>query len=337
VRQKASIPLIRAATIAPLFNELKQAGALREVLRRTKLPSDLNERLGEFVPARIALHFMAESASFMETPTLGFDTATRTRVDELGQWGHSIARCYTLRAALKLLCILYPLEASFLQMGLVEDGPHAWLWRRRTLAPKDSAGETQGEQFTLGLLIHVVGLFAGSQWSPPAIRIESRVSESALHIEGLEQTRLEFGGPVLAIAIPRVLLDRRLPRPPSSRSTTGQGGAPAANDFVRSLVQALELLATEAPLTLDLGAEIAETSPRTLQRRLAQERTNWRSVVDRARFEASDRLLSNSSLSLVEIATTLGYSDHAHFTRAFHRWTGEAPSVYRHRQMADGG
>ena len=331
--QKPPVPLIRAAVLAPLFNELKQAGALRELLRRTKLPSDLNERSGEFVPAHIALHFMAESANCMEAPTLGFDTATRATVDELGQWGPSIERCYTLRAALKRLCILYPLEASFLQMGLVEHGTHAWLWRRRTLASTDPAGERQGEQFTLGSLIHVVRSFVGSEWSPSAIRIESRVSESALRIEGLEQSRLKFGGPVLAIAIPHDLLERRLPRPASGRRATGQGGTPAANDLVGSLVQALVPLATEVPLTLDLGAEIAETTPRTLQRWLAQERTGWRAVVDRARFEASDRLLSNPSLTLIEIATTLGYSDQAHFTRAFHRWTGKAPSVFRHRRV----
>jgi len=184
----------------------------------------------------------------------------------------------------------------------------------------------------LGSLIQVVRLVAGSQWSPPVVRIESPGSEWALRTKRLEQSRLEFGSPVLEIAIPQNLLDQRLPQPPSSRRATGQGDAPAANDFAGSLVQALVPLATEVPLTLDLGAEIAETTPRTLHRWLAQEGTDWRSVVDRARFEASGRLLSDPSLTLAEVATTLGYSDHAHFTRAFRRWTGEAPSVYRPRR-----
>jgi AraC-like DNA-binding protein len=39
------------------------------------------------------------------------------------------------------------------------------------------------------------------------------------------------------------------------------------------------------------------------------------------------------SLTLTEISTKLGYSDQAHFTRAFRRWTGDAPRVHRRRRV----
>ena len=39
------------------------------------------------------------------------------------------------------------------------------------------------------------------------------------------------------------------------------------------------------------------------------------------------------SLTLTEIAADLGYADQAHFTGAFYRWTGEAPSAYRRRRF----
>jgi AraC-like DNA-binding protein len=319
-------------TIAPLLDQLNGAGSLPELLSRTKLPSDLNERPGEFVAANMLLRFLAESADYLDSPILGFETVGQTHVDQLGKWGPSVAGCFTLRAALQRFCVMYPLEVPFVQMGLVEGETDAWLWRRRSLAPTDPAAEEQGEQFTLGSLIQVVKLVAGSQWSPPVVRIESPGSEWALRTKRLEQSRLEFGGPVLAIAIPHDLLDQCLPQRPSCKRATGEVGVPVANDLAGSLVQALIPLVSVVPLTLDFGAEIAETTPRTLHRWLAQEGTDWRSVVDRVRFEASGRLLSDPSLTLAEVATTLGYSDHAHFTRAFHRWTGEAPSVYRNRR-----
>ena len=50
------------------------------------------------------------------------------------------------------------------------------------------------------------------------------------------------------------------------------------------------------------------------------------------RFEVCDRLLRDPERSLGEIAFALGYSDQAHLTRAFRRWTGECPSEYRQRQ-----
>ena len=331
--QRGPVPLIRAAAIAPVLAELKRAGALQGLLARTRLPTDLIQRLDEFVAAHILLDFIAASAAYLESPNLGFCSATRAQPEQLGRWGRSIARCYTLRAALKCLCALYPMDAPFVQLGLVEGKTHAWLWRRRSLARKDPLGEMQGEQVTLGSMIQAVRMAAGSQWNPPAVRIESPKSHWVLRSEGLAHCRVDFGGPVLAIAIPHDLLDLRLPRPPSGRTATGEAGARAASDLVGSLLQALVPLATEIPLSLDLGAEIAETTPRTLQRWLAEERTDWRRIVDRSRFEAYEKLILDPSLTLTEISMKLGYSDQPHFTRAFHRWTGETPSVHRRRRM----
>ncbi len=121
---------------------------------------------------------------------------------------------------------------------------------------------------------------------------------------------------------------------PAEIDRTEEASAAAARDLVGSLLQALVPLATEVPLSLDLGAELAETTPRTLQRWLAEEGTGWRQIVDRARFEACERLILDPPLTLTEISAKLGYSDQAHFTRAFHRWTGEAPSAHCRRRKS---
>ena len=138
---------------------------------------------------------------------------------------------------------------------------------------------------------------------------------------------------MLAIAIPKDLLDRRLPRPSLETTATASAFESAAEDLVGSLLQALSPIATEVPLSLDLGAELAETTPRTLQRWLTEEDTDWRHVVDRVRFQTCEELILDPSLTLTEISMKLGYSDQAHFARAFRRWTGEAPSYHRARRM----
>lgn len=105
------------------------------------------------------------------------------------------------------------------------------------------------------------------------------------------------------------------------------------DDFIGSLHAALTSASCQTSLSLELGAKIAETSPRTLCRWLSQEGTSWRDLTDRIRFERATQLVQHSSLTLAEVSGDLGYSDPAHFTRAFRRWTGEAPSEYRHRRM----
>ena len=51
--------------------------------------------------------------------------------------------------------------------------------------------------------------------------------------------------------------------------------------------------------------------------------------INQAKFDHAKEKLRNSQMPITEIAESLGYSDAAHFTRAFHRWSGVSPSVFR--------
>lgn len=78
-----------------------------------------------------------------------------------------------------------------------------------------------------------------------------------------------------------------------------------------------------------VAAELC-VSERTLHRRLAEENTGYRQLADGVRARAAAALLS-SNLTVEEAGRRLGYAEVAAFTRAFVRWTGESPSVYRRR------
>jgi AraC-like DNA-binding protein len=52
-------------------------------------------------------------------------------------------------------------------------------------------------------------------------------------------------------------------------------------------------------------------------------------LVDEHRRTRAIGLLARADHSILEIAYSLGYSDPAHFTRAFKRWTGIGPKSYR--------
>jgi AraC-like DNA-binding protein len=75
-------------------------------------------------------------------------------------------------------------------------------------------------------------------------------------------------------------------------------------------------------------------SARTLQRRLAEEGVSYQELLDLARKEASSRYLTESSLSIGEVAYLVGFSEPAPFHRAFKRWFGVTPERFRNQQRA---
>lgn len=70
-------------------------------------------------------------------------------------------------------------------------------------------------------------------------------------------------------------------------------------------------------------------SGRTLHRRLHDERTSFRRILDEVRRDVAVALLDDQATAISEIAFILGYSEPAAFTRSFKRWTGETPLTAR--------
>ena len=68
---------------------------------------------------------------------------------------------------------------------------------------------------------------------------------------------------------------------------------------------------------------------RTLQRCLADEKLMFRNLLCERRRQHAIEALSAGTLSIAVIARQLGYSDSAHFARAFRTWTGRSPSAYQ--------
>ena len=76
-------------------------------------------------------------------------------------------------------------------------------------------------------------------------------------------------------------------------------------------------------------SESLHMSQRTLQRRLEDNGTTFKILVNEIRQELADKYLNDSSLSLTEISFMLGFSEMSAFSRAFKRWSGRSPSDYR--------
>ena len=76
-------------------------------------------------------------------------------------------------------------------------------------------------------------------------------------------------------------------------------------------------------------AETLNTSLRSLQRRLRDEDTSFKDLLNETQQELALQYIRDSSRSIGEITYLLGFSEPSNFTRAFKRWTGKSPGEFR--------
>ncbi|MDD9947406.1 MAG: AraC family transcriptional regulator [Myxococcales bacterium] len=194
-------------------------------------------------------------------------------------------------------------------------------------------------EFTIGSL--ALAIQRSSGWRPHTDRTRvwfeySEPADSAAYVEFFG-VRPRFDAPATGLlfapeklkrpmqrANPRVqeVMERQLEEVGRKAAAMTQAGR------VRDLL-AGELAGT--PMGLSEVARRMYMSPSTLKRRLAEEGTTYRDVLEDLRHDTARQLLMDSEASVREIACRLGYRDIAAFSRAFRRWSGKTPSEYRSR------
>ena len=76
-------------------------------------------------------------------------------------------------------------------------------------------------------------------------------------------------------------------------------------------------------------ADTLHVSVRSLQRRLKEEETSFKDLLEDTCQSLAQQYLRESRRSIGEITYLLGFSEPSNFTRAFKRWTGKTPAEFR--------
>lgn len=84
--------------------------------------------------------------------------------------------------------------------------------------------------------------------------------------------------------------------------------------------------------SLEALADHLRMSPRTLRRRLRDEGTTHKALLDDLRRDLAAAHVREGRFSVDEIAFLVGFSEASAFRRAFKRWTGCAPGEYRRKR-----
>lgn len=161
-------------------------------------------------------------------------------------------------------------------------------------------------------------------------------TEAAARLEQLLGAPIRYEAPANSLRVPAAVLELPMPsadpamfaffdREAERRAAAHVGPTTTTADTLRPMLAAA--LPEGVPELGDL-AERLHLSTRTLQRRLSDEGTSLRKLVDQVRHEGALRHLG-AGLSIAEVSYVLGFSEPSAFHRAFKRWTGQTPKQWR--------
>lgn len=160
--------------------------------------------------------------------------------------------------------------------------------------------------------------------------------------EALGTERVHFGAPFSGFGFPSRLLDAPL-RSRNAKlhdlllryadmSLASLPKPESVTERVKALVE--KQLAT-GDFSLEGTARTLHMSPRTLGRRLADEGTTFKEIVDDIRKSVALHYVAARDIGLSEVALLAGFTETPSFYRAFRRWTGTTPSQYRRKHRGD--
>ena len=269
-----AIPLTRARHAGNFATALASKGVpVAGYLERCKLPGDLLERGCDdsLISAVNMLSFAEHAAVDSGVSDLGY-WAGMAPIEGYGTFGATVAESPALHVAIQTFCGHVRTECSEADYCLTHDGMNVWFCHGRG---GGDPLQQQHELYALSIMIQVIRLGLGAAWKPSRIRLQRRDATGIADNEFLRSTNVELGSPVTGIAIDRTDLAARIesPRDILPRSDAPSHGKPANALPVDHLIALQELIRNQLrqslPPTVELAAEEAGVSKRTLQRYLA--------------------------------------------------------------------
>ncbi|WP_165787099.1 AraC family transcriptional regulator [Pseudohalioglobus lutimaris] len=146
---------------------------------------------------------------------------------------------------------------------------------------------------------------------------------------------VEFGAPDARFCFDSGVLEKRLPQsdPDSSRHLQQQCQMLIAKLTAQgSFIDEVRMMILARPgyfPDIDYIAQRMEMSTRTLRRKLKNEGSNFRDLLEEIRYGLAREYLADTQLPMEEISSLLGYSEAGNFSHAFRRWSGISPTAWR--------
>lgn len=308
----------------------RQGVSVSRVLRDVDLPFALLEQPEIVIPLREQFRFLERAARSTADAYFGARLGQVVRCKELSAFGAWICAAETLLQAIERAHAgLNVMLQTSTVLTLERRGPTA-RWSIEFLEP-ETDGRHHNELLGISYLIDTVRTYAGRLWRPDVVMTALPAGAPRAGLEDIFGTNVSNGHTVTSIEFDAALLrcGRRGNPTTSDDDLRVEPKLPGQKDTLATVASVTDLALYDGYPHIDWVAGKLGMTSRSLQRLLGAHCTTFNRIAREALLRRAKVLLDDGAVPITEIALELGYRDPAHFTRAFRRWTGVSPSVYR--------
>lgn len=330
-----SIPLVKAAFIIPFRIAMENNGvSADQYFKKFRLPLAEFDDPESLIPEKPFWRLINQVSIAEMIPDFGMQVAQAKpwyKVDSLQPLLHNKR---SLRALLNTFCELASSQSNVSDFNICIEGDVCWFENHGQLLIRS---DIQMELYRVTSMIELVQLATGKNWNPAVAHLMMDRNKVVKKNNILDGCELVFSQKQTAIAFPAGLLDATISTAPDNSTanrydmdeTRIVNTIQDKSELVNALREVISHYITEDDLSIEVIADVAGLSTRSLQRTMKKYDLSYNDLLNEARHQYAVTKLNDPATKITDIAYQLGYNDAAHFTRAFKRWTGMAPSVYR--------
>jgi len=277
-------------------------------------------------------------------PSLGLQMGRLSRLSQAGLAGVTAAQAPTIGDAARTLLRFEPLYASNYRgrSSFHEDGNGAWL-RFYSISPYNAYNRFVVDSLLSGWLAQLSNL-AGTPLLADRVEIEFEAPAYASHYQALCSIPVHFGAQTNQLHLSRASLG--LSNPAHCPSTWQHllnlcEAELEQRTRIRSLGERIAhllgpLLNGGREPDLEEVARHLQLPTWTLRRKLTEEGTQFRAILNDTRRDLAMTYIRDTELAFGEIAYLLGFASAEAFQRAFKRWNSITPGEFRRSQRRTG-
>lgn len=305
------------------------------VLRRCDLDEAALKRLPERVPFALVVRLFAAMHAVTGEQGFGLRFAAQVLPETWEMLGYVVRSSGTLGDALLRAGRYLRLISDATELSLHVEGKRALLLYRN---PYPELALPEITEFVLAVIAIIGRHLSGRNVVPLEVRFtHAEPDDTTLHTQ-LFGAPVRFRRPHDGLVLDEAVLhlpigshDPRLCTLLERQAEQLLARLPEPRRFTRAVQDLLTSEIESGNSSADRVAAHLGLHPKTLRRRLQAEGTSHRRLLESVRRDLAERYLTVSDKTVSEMAFMLGYADPSAFHKAFRRWTGIAPDVYRRR------